>query len=192
MERYQIQSAVRQLALTTSLMHGSPARLDERFYGDMIKDASVYLLFPPFPLRVGQIICVTALLPEQQMQRMSWHTIRLDSFQIKVPTVVPKGRIWKTNWICVDPVVICMFMAQFPENQHDTSCYTNIKYQYFFLFIYFLWTSALLGLCTIWLFPSYENEKLLIKPNRWAKYYHPFNLMAHLCQMYCLVSLTSD
>lgn len=46
MERYQIQSAVRQLASTTSLMHGSPARRDECFYGDMIKDASVYL-FPP-------------------------------------------------------------------------------------------------------------------------------------------------
>lgn len=133
MERYQIQSAVKQLDLTT--MHGCPAQHDERFYGDMIKDGSAYLFFSPLFLYAldKSYVCLRYYLSNKCRGCRDTH--RLDCFQIKVPTVGPKGCIWKTNWICVDPEGICRFMVQFPENQHDTSCYTNIIYQcFFFLF----------------------------------------------------------
>lgn len=69
-----------------------------------------------FPLCVEHTIHVPVLLPEQQMQMMPWHTIQLDCFQIKVWTVSPKGQIWETNWICPQPMDICLiglFMTQF-------------------------------------------------------------------------------
>lgn len=40
---------------------------------------------------------VRMLLPQQQMQMMSWHTIQLDCLQIKVWTVSLKGQIRKNK-----------------------------------------------------------------------------------------------
>lgn len=168
MERYQIQSAVRQLALTTSLMHGSPARRD-------------------------QFICSSLLLHYMLDKSYVWLRYYLSNkcrgcrdrncFQIKVPTVGPKGRFWKTEFVWIQRAFVCSWC----NFQRTSMTLPVIRILYIFL-----WISGPLGLCTIWSFPSRENEKLLVKPNRWAKYYHPFNPMAHSCQTFCLVSFTSD
>lgn len=81
MERYQIQSAVRQLALTT--MHGSPGRRDERFYGDMIKDASVYLFFPPFSITCWtNHMCACAITWATNAEDVVTH-VGLTAFKLK-------------------------------------------------------------------------------------------------------------